>query len=78
MGLVRDIDTSTFSAGDTIYLSPTDLGRYTNVKPTSPNYIRIIGKVLTSNATTGSIFVNTTVARGMDSEQIFEDQKEPM
>ncbi len=61
-GLVRDIDTSSFSAGDAVYLSSTTPGAVVNTIPNSPNFTVVIGTVLTSNADTGVILVDITQA----------------
>lgn len=60
-GFVRDLDTSAFSAGDILYASPTTAGALTNVKPTAPNNVIPIAACITSNATTGVIFVRPTI-----------------
>jgi hypothetical protein len=62
-GLVRGINTTgslqgeTWSDGDVVYLSATTAGRITNVKPSAPNHLVIIGYVVSAHATQGSIFV---------------------
>jgi len=62
-GLVRGINTTgslqseTWADGDVVYLSPTTAGRITNVKPSAPNHLIIIGYVVSAHATQGSIFV---------------------
>jgi len=56
-GLVNDIDTSMFTAGDTLYLSPTTPGGLTNVRPGAPNLEIIMGTVTVADPT-GSIYVN--------------------
>jgi hypothetical protein len=62
-GLVRGINTTgslqseTWADGDIVYLSPTTAGRITNVKPSAPNHLVIIGYVVSAHATQGSIFV---------------------
>lgn len=60
-GFVRDLDTSAFSAGDILYASPTTAGALTNVKPTAPDNVIPIAACITSNATTGIIFVRPTI-----------------
>lgn len=60
-GFVRDVDTSAFSAGDILYASPTTAGAFTNVKPTAPNNVIPLAACITSNATTGVIFVRPTI-----------------
>jgi hypothetical protein len=47
--------TDTLVDGDTIYLSPTTAGYVTNVKPTAPNHLVYIGKVVRANALLGTI-----------------------
>ena len=56
-GKVRSIDTSAWSVGDTLYVSPTTAGQLTNTKPTAPNLSIPIAVVLTSDASDGVIFV---------------------
>lgn len=60
-GFVRDLDTSAFSAGDILYASPTVAGAFTNVKPTAPDNVIPLAACVTSNATTGVIFVRPTI-----------------
>lgn len=47
-GLLIGIDTSTFSAGDTLWLGTT--GNITNIRPTAPNHAVFVGYTLTSAA----------------------------
>lgn len=62
-GLVRNINTTgslqgeTWNDGDMLYLSPTTAGRITNIKPSAPNHLVIIGYVVRAHATQGQIFV---------------------
>jgi hypothetical protein len=62
-GLVRGINTTgslqgeTWLDGDIIYLSPTTAGNITNVKPTAPNRIIVLGYVVYAHITQGTIFV---------------------
>lgn len=60
-GFVRDIDTSAFSVGDLLYASPTVAGAFTNVKPTAPDNVIPLAACITSDATTGVIFVRPTI-----------------
>ena len=52
VGLIQNVDTSAFSAGDIIYVGET--GGYTNVKPTGDNLIQNLGVVVKSSRTAGS------------------------
>ena len=56
-GLVRDVDTSSFVAGDTLYLSASVAGGLANSEPADPNEHVIVGYVLTVNPSTGIILV---------------------
>jgi hypothetical protein len=62
-GIVRGINTTgslqseTWADGDIVYLSPTTAGNITNVKPSAPNHLVIIGYVISAHITQGSIFV---------------------
>ena len=62
-GLVRNINTTgslqgeTWADGDILYLSPTTAGNVTKVKPTGGNHLIVIGYVIHSHATQGTIFV---------------------
>ena len=56
-GLITGIDTSTFTSGDTLYVSPTTPGGLSNVAPTGEAYkIQNMGKVVKSS-NGGSILV---------------------
>jgi hypothetical protein len=55
-GLLGDVDTSTFSVGDILYIASG--GGLTATKPTGSLKIQNVGKVAKSNATTGQIFVS--------------------
>ena len=52
VGLIQNVDTSSFNSGDVIYVAPT--GGYTNVKPTGDNLIQNLGVVVKSSASAGS------------------------
>jgi hypothetical protein len=59
-GLVRGVDTSSFSDGDLMYLSPTVAGAIQGGRPTAPNYKVFIGYVTNANAT-GTVIVNPII-----------------
>lgn len=56
-GLVRDLDTSSFSDGDVVYLSTSVFGGLTNSEPTYPNYTIEVGIVVVSDISNGVIYV---------------------
>jgi hypothetical protein len=57
-GLVRDVNTSAFSEGDSLWLSASTAGAVTNVRPTAPNHGVLLGWCVISNHSNGSIFVH--------------------
>ncbi len=56
-GEINNINTSSFAAGDNLYLSAATAGALTNTRPALPNYTTAIGRVTEVNATTGKILV---------------------
>ena len=56
-GIVRDVDTSAFSAGDEIFLSATQIGSGVAVAPVIPNYKISLGHVINSASSNGSMLV---------------------
>jgi len=57
-GVLDGIDTSAFTAGDTLYLGAT-AGSWTATKPYAPNHLVYIGVVEKANAGAGQIYVRT-------------------
>jgi len=79
-GYVRSYDTSTFTAGDLLYLSPTTDGLLTKTAPASPNYNVLVAQALNSTAN-GLIYVHPhkpialDVALAADSDLVSPSQK---
>jgi hypothetical protein len=67
-GLLEGIDTSAYSAGTPLYLYTG--GTITDVKPQAPFHDVRIGKVINSNATVGSIFVN--IQNGYELDELHD------
>ena len=66
-GLVNDLDTSSYTAGDVVYLDSAVAGGLTTTAPTSPNYAVFLGVVSVVNASTGQIVLfpsNEAVSAG--------------
>ena len=57
-GLINDLDTSSWTAGDVLFLSGSTAGELTNVAPVVPNFIVRVGTVIKSHATLGIIWIN--------------------
>jgi|GEM_PF-6953500 len=58
-GVVSGVNTSSFSVGDVLYISPTTAGEVTNIKPEFPDYTIQIGTVDKVGTTDGKIFVTS-------------------
>lgn len=59
-GTITDIDTSLFSAGNDMYLSPLTAGKTTSVLPTFPNIAIQVGVCLYSHPTNGKMVVQNS------------------
>ena len=62
--------TDTLVDGDTIYLSPTTAGYVTNVKPSAPNHLVYIGKVVRTSPTNGTIVYR--IQNGYELDEIHD------
>jgi hypothetical protein len=66
LGEIDKINTSAFSNGDRVYVSPTIAGGLTNIIPVSPNNAMFVGTVTNSHATQGKIVINIVYAVKLD------------
>jgi hypothetical protein len=57
IGLITDIDTSAYTDGAQLYLSPTVAGTYTTTKPYAPNHLVYVAIVEYAHPIHGKIFV---------------------
>ncbi len=57
-GLVNGIDTSAFTEGQSVFLSPTVAGAYTAIEPVAPNYAVQVGIILRANPSVGTLLVS--------------------
>jgi len=64
-GLVRDLDTNSFTEGDTLYLSETTAGGLRNTQPAAPNFSVRVGYVTRKSPAVGVVLV------AMDGNQAF-------
>jgi hypothetical protein len=55
-GILRGVNTSSFTAGDSLWISST-AGGLVNARPLAPQFVSHVGHVTTSHASTGSIKV---------------------
>jgi hypothetical protein len=56
-GLLRDLNTATFAAGDLLYISPTTAGLLVNTIPAAPNHAVRMGYVVSAHPSNGIIYV---------------------
>lgn len=66
LGIVRDLNTSSFSEGDTLWLSATTPGALTNVSPSAPNHKVVVGFCMYSHASEGIIYVYPNYGKKVD------------
>ena len=82
IGTIHNLDTRTTATnpftsdiladGDTIYLSPTTAGYITNVKPTAPNHLVYIGKVVRTTPNDGTIVYR--IQNGYELDELHDVQ----
>ena len=69
-GMLDGINTSGYSIGDTLFLSATVAGGWTAIPPEAPNHAVVIGKVIISHATQGSICVH--IDNGFETTELHD------
>ena len=69
-GATHPFTSDTLADGDTIYLSPTTAGYITNVKPSAPNHIVYVGKVVRTSPTNGTIVYR--IQNGYELDEIHD------
>jgi hypothetical protein len=69
-GKLDGLNTSTFTDGQTLYLSTTVAGGYTATKPTAPNHIVYVGTIVRSHPTQGIIEVR--IQNGYELDEIHD------
>lgn len=68
LGKYTGVDTSSFTSGDVLYVSPTTAGLLTNVIPSSPNYAVKLGQCIYSNPAQGVVYVSDGPAYVLPSQ----------
>ncbi len=69
-GVLSNVDTSAFTDGDKLYLSPTVAGGVTTTKPSAPNHLVYVGVVTRSHPTQGTVSVR--IANGFELGEIHD------
>jgi len=67
-GLLEDLNTSAYSAGTQLYLSPTTAGAFTSTKPSAPDHMVYVGVIERSHANQGSMLVR--IQNGYELEEL--------
>ena len=62
-GIISDVNTSAFSVGDILYVSPTTAGAFTTTKPDPPDLSQRVARIL-SDSTTGDALIFAREPRG--------------
>jgi hypothetical protein len=70
IGKLDGLNTSTFTDGQTLYLSPTVAGGYTATKPIAPNHIVYVGTIVRSHPTQG--IIETKIQNGYELDEIHD------
>ena len=71
-GLVRELDTDSYTVGDTLYLSADTAGGFTGTKPTAPNTVIKVGDVIRKSATEGIVYTRI-IQRSNNDDNIYMD-----
>lgn len=69
-GLLGGLDTSTWTAGDMLFISATTPGLLVNAAPAAPNHAVRMGYVVSSNPNSGIIYVN--VDNGYELDELHD------
>lgn len=69
MGMVNGVNTSGYSDGDLLWLSPTTAGAFTKTKPVAPQHLVMVGYVVKGGSVgAGSIYIH--VQNGYELEEL--------
>jgi hypothetical protein len=71
-GAVKNINTNAFNDGDALFLSPTVAGGITNVKPSAPSHLVLVGFCQKKSSGAGQIFVE--VQNGYELDELHNVQ----
>lgn len=69
-GIVEGLNTSSYTAGQTLYLSGTTAGAFQTTKPVAPIHLVYVANVISSHTSSGRIFVK--VQNGYELDEIHD------
>jgi hypothetical protein len=67
-GVLSNVNTSAYTDGDKLYLSPTTAGAVTTTKPSAPNHMVYVGVVTRSHPTLGTVSIR--IQNGFELEEL--------
>ena len=70
IGPVSGLNTSAYTEGTVLYLSPTVPGGYTSTKPSAPNHLVYVGEVIYSHTNQGTI--QTRIQNGYEIDELHD------
>lgn len=73
LGLVNNLDTSTYSSGDVLYLSTITAGEFTSQIPSEGEIVFKVGTVVKAHATEGSIYVKLSDRGALTEYSLISD-----
>lgn len=71
-GLLSNVNTGSYTAGNALWLSPSTAGGITTTKPSAPDHMVFIGYVVRANANVGEIYVKPQ--NGFELKEIHDVQ----
>lgn len=75
-GLVRGLDTSSYSPGTILWLDTTD-GLFTDTRPAQPNFGVVVGQVVRQDGSEGVVYVNIDIVPRLISLSDVDDAASP-
>lgn len=69
-GVLSNVNTSAYTDGDKLYLSPTTAGGVTTTKPSAPNHLVYVGVVTRSHPTQGTVSVR--IQNGYELDELHD------
>jgi len=69
-GIISNLDTTGYSGGTAIWLSPISAGTFTSIKPIAPDHTVLLGYVVRVDNNVGSVFVN--ISNGWEIDELHD------
>ena len=69
-GIISNLNTTGYSGGTAIWLSPISAGTFTSIKPIAPDHTVLLGYVVRVDNNVGSVFVN--ISNGWEIDELHD------